>query len=187
MFEIDEEKKGVEKKFWDLSRQIVQEDLGLKIYYLDYVPGQKLLKVFIHQEEKLTASIEDCVKVDKAFDSYLERVDFIPEGFKLEVSSPGVYREIKNKQHFEMSKNEIVKIKISGEIRVFEENSVDSKSENHSFKGLLRGALKDVNDDGVFIEEEKKRQLYFIPFTSIKNAHLDPNWEDLIASSEVNV
>ena len=51
---------GVEKKFWELCLSVVQEQ-GLALYDLEFLPGQKLLRLYIMNPETKSAVIEDCI------------------------------------------------------------------------------------------------------------------------------
>ena len=52
------------------------------------------LRITIDSEEGIT--IEDCEKVHRAIDPLLDEADPIEEAYHLEISSPGIERELKN-------------------------------------------------------------------------------------------
>lgn len=56
------------------------------------------LRIFI--DNSPTVSIEDCEKMSRAIEKILDKEDFIKQGYYLEVSSPGIERELKNEKHF---------------------------------------------------------------------------------------
>lgn len=113
--DIHQERIGLEKKFFLLCDPVVQE-AGYRLYDLEYITGQKLLRLYIQDPRTGSALIEDCVKVDHALSEPFEKEDWIPEEITLEVSSPGVYRHIANLDHFKMSLGEMVAVVIMGQL-----------------------------------------------------------------------
>ena len=106
---INEEYKKLELKFYDLSKKVVSE-AGLDLYDISYSSTNGLLRVYIFNKETMTATIDNCVDVDRKFSPYLESEDWVPEKLTLEVSSPGVNRKIKTLDHFRMSVGNLVKV-----------------------------------------------------------------------------
>ena len=178
MFVLEEKRDGLERELYQISLQVVEEEAKLKLYDVEFIAGQKFLRVFIYQEGTMTATLDDCVKVDGLFTPHLEALSTLPESLRLEVSSPGVFRNIRTIDHLKMAVGEVIKIKVSRDIG---EEGVEA-----SFKGSLRGTLKELLEDRFILEESdsKKKRVYTIPLMALKKAHLDPNWEDLISSRE---
>ena len=77
----------------------VAEELGLWIWDVEFVKegARKVLRITIDSEEGV--NIEDCEKMHRAIDPLLDEADPIEEQYYLEVSSPGLEREIKNEDH----------------------------------------------------------------------------------------
>ncbi len=57
-------------------------------------------------------TIQDCENVSRALSDELDREDFIPEAYILEVSSPGLGRALKKDKHLQASLGEEVEIKL---------------------------------------------------------------------------
>ena len=98
--ELTKNLSQTEQKYTELAMKIVAE-CDLELYDLEFVQGSSTLRVFIRDPKTNTAEIDDCVKVDRAFSPYCEDLEWIPDNFILEVSSPGVYRSLKRLDHFE--------------------------------------------------------------------------------------
>ena len=167
--DIQQERLGLEKKFYLLCGPIVQE-AGYRLYDLEYVTGQKLLRLYIQDPRTGTALIEDCVKIDHALSEPFEKEDWIPEEVILEVSSPGVFRHLSNLEHFKMSIGEIISVLIVGQLS--DEQSAGSP------KGLkgekkFRGKLLEVNEENYLIEM-KGFQLK-LNYKQTKKVNLDPD------------
>lgn len=86
---------------------------GLRIYDTVFVKeGQdKVLRVFIDREGGLV-SIDECEEVSRFLSDELDRVDLIEEAYILEVSSPGIERQLKYDWHFEESVGKKVQVKL---------------------------------------------------------------------------
>ena len=84
----------------ELVRPII-ESMGLTLWDVRYVKegASWFLRIFIDKNEGVT--IEDCENVTRAVDEPLDRLDPIESSYCLEVSSPGVERELVQDWHFE--------------------------------------------------------------------------------------
>tara|TARA_Y100000590_G_scaffold417296_1_gene516903 strand:+ start:22 stop:540 length:519 start_codon:yes stop_codon:yes gene_type:complete len=169
--ELSKKRTGLEAKFFDLSQKIVSE-CGYEIYDLDYITGSSTLRVFIMDPKTNSALIDDCIKVDRAFNPYCETEDWIPDDFVLEVSSPGVYRSLKTLTHFEMAKGQIVTCSITGDLSDEQKNQLNNKKLSSSKK--FRGELKEVNNE--YFEIELNGLSLKLAFDQVKKANLDPDF-----------
>lgn len=94
-------KKGTASAVWELVEPIVN-DFSLVLWDVRYVKegAQWFLRVFIDKEDGLV-DINDCENVSRAIDKPLDELDPITDNYILEVSSPGVERELILDFHFE--------------------------------------------------------------------------------------
>ncbi len=92
--------KGICLKVYEIIEPIVSE-LGYRIWDVEYYKegSEQILCVTIDSEEGI--DILDCEKVSRAIDEPLDVHDPIPVEYFLQVSSPGVERELKRAEHFE--------------------------------------------------------------------------------------
>ncbi len=79
----------------------VAQECGVNIWDVRYVKegAEWYLRIFIDKEEGI--SIEDCEAVSRALDEPLEKNDPIKDAYILEVSSPGIERELVRMEHFD--------------------------------------------------------------------------------------
>lgn len=72
------------------------EELGYFLWDVEYVKegADMYLRITIDSEDGIT--IEDCEKMHRAIDPLLDEADPIEDAYHLEVSSPGIERELKN-------------------------------------------------------------------------------------------
>ncbi|MEE0839946.1 MAG: ribosome maturation factor RimP [Acutalibacteraceae bacterium] len=68
------------------------------------------LRIFIDKEEGI--SIDDCVNVSHAVDPIIDEADPIDRSYTMEVSSPGLCRELTRAEHFEIMNGQEVKVKL---------------------------------------------------------------------------
>jgi Uncharacterized protein conserved in bacteria len=83
-----------------------------ELYDVEYVKegGNWFLRVYIDKENGIT--VDDCEIVSRALSDLLDKHDFIPDSYILEVSSPGLGRQLKRDKHFEKSIGEEVELKL---------------------------------------------------------------------------
>lgn len=79
----------------------IAEELGYFLWDVEYVKegGRKILRITIDSEDGIT--IDDCEKMHRAIDPILDEADPIEEAYYLEVSSPGIERELRTDMHIE--------------------------------------------------------------------------------------
>lgn len=85
---------------WDLALPVAQEH-GVLLWDVRFVKegADWFLRVFIDREEQ-SVSIDDCVAVSRKLSDLLDQKDPIPQSYCLEVSSPGIERELIRPEHF---------------------------------------------------------------------------------------
>lgn len=96
---------------WELAKPIV-ESLNLLIWDVRFVKEGAgwYLRIFIDSEKGIT--IDDCEAVSRAIDEPLDRLDPIDQNYCLEVSSPGIERELVRQEHFDCFLGEDVLVKM---------------------------------------------------------------------------
>jgi len=94
-----------------LVEPIISE-MGLQLWDVRYVKEGALwyLRIFIDKPEGIT--IEDCERVTRAVDAPLDDLDPIEGSYTLEVSSPGIERELIRDEHFDQFLGAPVMIKL---------------------------------------------------------------------------
>ena len=100
-----------EQKTEKLITPIVTEN-HFELYDVEYVKegGNWFLRAYIDKENGI--SVDDCELVSRALSDLLDKNDFIPDAYILEVSSPGLGRQLKRDKHFEKSIGEEVEVKL---------------------------------------------------------------------------
>ena len=90
----------------------IAEANNVEIYDVEYVKegADWYLRAYIDKPEGV--NIIDCENVSRALSDALDREDFIPDAYILEVSSPGLGRTLKKDKHLLKSLGEEVEIKL---------------------------------------------------------------------------
>ena len=119
-------------------------DLGLSLWDVRYVKEGAVwyLRIFIDKDEGVT--IEDCENVTHAIDAPLDELDPIEGSYCLEVSSPGLERELIRYDHFDKFLGAPVMVKL---------HRADQNG-RREFKGTLISHDKD--DAEIFTQDGEK-------------------------------
>ena len=102
--------KNVAETVWQ-GIQPVADELGLIIWDVEFVKegARRILRVTIDHEDGIT--IDDCERMHRAIDPVLDEPDPIDTAYDLEVSSPGIERELRTDAHIDACVGERVKVK----------------------------------------------------------------------------
>ena len=89
----------------------VANELGYTLWDVEYVKegAKRILRITIDAEEGIT--IEDCERMHRAIDPVLDELDPIEDAYDLEVSSPGIERDIRTDAHVDACIGERVEIR----------------------------------------------------------------------------
>ena len=103
--------KSVTETVRDLAEPIA-ESLGCWVWDVEFVKEgtRKILRITIDSEDGI--DIDQCEKMHRAIDVVLDEVDPIAEAYYLEISSPGIERELKNDIHIEACEGWDVEVKL---------------------------------------------------------------------------
>jgi len=139
----------------ELVQPIVRE-WSLELVEVEFRPSGKrwLLRIYIDREEG--ATIADCERVSRDLDRVLDVEEVIDHPYTLEVSSPGLTRQLKKREDF---------VRYRGRAcRIITSTAVEGRNE-------FQGRIVDVAGEDVEVKEEKG--VRSIPLSAIKRAHLE--------------
>ena len=128
----------------------VAKELGLMLWDVRFVKegASWYLRIFIDKEGGV--DINDCVDMTHALNAPLDEADPIEQGYCLEVSSPGIERDLTRDEHFEAMQGRKIKLR---PIR-------PDENKQREFAGILEGYADGnitVSADGenrVFVKKE---------------------------------
>lgn len=89
----------------------VADTLGYTLWDVEYLKegARRILRVTIDKEEGIT--IEDCERMHRAIDPVLDEIDPIEDAYDLEVSSPGIERDLRTDAHIDACVGERVELR----------------------------------------------------------------------------
>ena len=170
MINMAKQRKGnTVETVWQLAQPIA-ESLGLKLWDVRFVKegATWILRIFIDKEDGV--NIEDCENMSRAVDGPLDEADPIDQAYCLEVSSPGIERELTRPEHFEQMTGEAVVLhlirpdaagqrELAGILNGLTEEGVNITDEDgveHAYprKDLSSVTLIDMFDEEDFAEED---------------------------------
>ena len=133
----------------------IADELGYELYHTEYVKenGEFYLRFYIDQEGGIKLS--DCEALSRRVSDVLDEKDPIKEAYFLEVSSPGLNRNLHKVEHFKRYIGREVVIKFA--------KSFDGKKN-------IKGLLKDVTEENIVVNADEE---IVIPYDKIKSANLD--------------
>jgi ribosome maturation factor RimP len=114
---------------------------------------QRVVRLYIDHAGGVTHEL--CGRVSEAVGRALDEVDAVGSSFTLEVSSPGLERPLRKREHFEAQLGKKVYVKAR--------EAVEGSK-------VWRGRLVEVTSDVVLVEENGKQVR--IQLSDISNAHL---------------
>jgi ribosome maturation factor RimP len=107
----NENSKDYVQKAEELLEPIMQKN-GFELVDVEYVKESGTWKLCIYVDKEGGITIEDCEKVNREFGGIMDREDFIPDSYILEVGSPGLGRQLKKEKDFNRSMGEDVEVKL---------------------------------------------------------------------------
>ncbi len=142
----------------------VVEGEGFVLYDVDFIEKQRKLVVTIDKPGGV--SIDDCALVSKALNLLLDVENLVPgeNPYDLEVSSPGLERDLKKLWHFEAAIEKPMKVVIK------------KGEEQESFGNLrsFKATLEKVEGQKLFFKEVESSKLknIVVPFEVVHKAHV---------------
>ncbi|MBO5514338.1 MAG: ribosome maturation factor RimP [Mogibacterium sp.] len=125
------------------------EEKNLELYRAEYKKEGKewVLRVFLDKpanSESEYVSIEECEDVTRWLSDILDKEDFIDRSYNLEVSSPGLDRELIKDSDYERFKGRLVEVKTYEQIN-------GSKEHEGTLLGREEGIVR-IEEDGNTLE-----------------------------------
>lgn len=150
----EKKKRGnVIQEIRELARPLA-ENLGLRLWdvRIQKEGANLYLRIFIDNDSGIT--LDDCVNMHHAIDAPLDELDPIEESYSLQVSSPGIERELILDEHFlsYIGSKVILKLHkaIDGQKEIF---GVLENYENDEITVLLENEIASFNKkDLVFVK-----------------------------------
>lgn len=148
-------KIDLENKLKELIKPLVDEQ-GYEFYHVEYVKenNEYYLRIYIDSDNGI--SLNDCEKISRLVSNLMDESDPIEDQYYLEVSSPGIDRQLFTNEH--MLK------------------SIDSKVVTKLLKAIngekvIKGILSEVKEDEIVILRDNNSII--IPKDKIKSINIE--------------
>lgn len=141
--------EGTARIVWKMALPYA-EKLGLSIWDVRYVRegGSYFLRIFIDKPGGV--GIEDCEAMSRAINTPLDELDPIRESYCLEVSSPGINRELARPEHYAACAGKRVAVRLIRPLPGGE------REISGSLAGFDSGIISLRNDSGETLEIAQK-------------------------------
>ncbi len=149
-----------ERQIAEKVRQIVEpivKNMGYRLFDVEFKSERGwVLRIILDKEGGIT--LGDCEEVSKRISALLDVEDIIPVSYVLEVSSPGLTRELTKPSHFEFFQGRL--------IRVVLREAVEGKRD---MKGYIEGLKEGI----LHLREKESNKDYHIPLSLVARANLE--------------
>ncbi|MBM4399221.1 MAG: ribosome maturation factor RimP [Candidatus Cloacimonetes bacterium] len=135
----------------DICRKIASE-MHLAVYDVEEKTTAKGKVIVVFVTKIGGVNLDECADFSRKLSEELDLLDFIPERYYLEVSSPGIERPLKLKTHYLSAINELVEI----------EWNLENK------RTRTKGWLTEVNPDSIVVRD--RDEMVEIPMPAIHKA-----------------
>ena len=137
----------------------IASDLGLYVYDLDLIRGRQLrIRLFADRLGKNGRSdgitVSECARLSRQLERTLELEGVVGPKYVLEVSSPGVERQLKTSEHFNNAIGEPLRVVLSN-------NHADS---------IVEGMLVAVDDEKITLKVNSGSEPVAIDQANVKKA-----------------
>jgi ribosome maturation factor RimP len=147
-------------RVWELAAPLVNSE-GMEIVDIEFryegSRGGKVLRLYLDKEGG--PNVDDLSRVSHQLSELLDTQDVVPGTYTLEVSSPGINRPLKRREHFARF--------VGKRIRVRTRDSIDGR---RSFLGTLQEVL----ENQITLKQEGAQ--YQIPFAVIEKSNYEHDW-----------
>lgn len=156
----------VEKVRAAAERAATENDLEL--VHAQIVGSSKNLTIRVFVDKPAGVTHDDCVRVSRQLDEILDREDFIAASYVLEVSSPGLERELYSFTDFEKFAGKLAKVKTSQPI-----------NGQKNFRGRIAAV-----ENGEIVFDDKTNGTVRFAFDAVAKANLEIDLEEELKGSE---
>ena len=164
----ENDRMKIEEKAEKLLEQIIEEENirpdeegNLSVYEIvdvEYVKEGSDLYLRAYVDKEGGINILDCERISRAFEELLDKEDFIPDAYILEVSSPGLTRALKKDRDFERNLGKPVEIHLFKPMEFPAEETAGKKKKKPDKVKILIGELKAYSADDISVDIGEKQE-----------------------------
>ena len=131
---------------------------GFECVEAEWMGNTKTLRIFV-ERTGVGMNIEGCVQVNALLNEYAPLDQMVSGSYQLEVSSPGIERPLRKKEHFQKHLGEMVQVKL-----------LDKQMERRSGTGRIKSV-------GETVALETDQGVWEFDFSKLQKAQLVFDWE----------
>lgn len=154
-------KEFIEERIRQIAEEIA-EKFGYELVHVEKKGAGKNQVVRVFIDKKGGISHADCSLFSNEFGGILDLEDLIPTEYTLEVSSPGLERELYSLKDFEKFAGNLAKVKLK--------TPIDGQKN-------FRGRILKVEDDEIFFSDKTVGEVNF-PYRIVNKANLEIDLEE---------
>lgn len=160
-------KLSVNERIREIAARLAEEN-ALEFVHAQIAGTSKNLTIRVFIDKPGGVTHEDCAKVSRNLDAILDHEDFIASAYLLEVSSPGLERELYSLKDFEKFVGSPAKVKIA-----------------EAFNGQknFRGRIKAVEGEEIVFDDKTTGTIRF-PYGAVAKANLEIDLDEELKRSE---
>ncbi len=109
------ENASIEERIREIAAGAAKKN-GVEFVHCEIVGAKRNMTVRVFIDKSGGVSVEDCATVSRSMEETLDADDFIPSTYLLEVSSPGLERELYSVADFKRFAGQKVKVKLASAV-----------------------------------------------------------------------
>ena len=164
---LDLMKYSVNERISEIAARAAEEN-GLELVHAQTFGTSKKLVITVFIDKPGGVTHEDCSKVSRKLDAVLDVEDFIPSAYLLEVSSPGLERELYSLRDFEKFVGSPAKVKTSAAI---------------NGQKNFRGRINSVENEEIVFDDKTSGTIRF-PYSAVAKANLEIDLDEELKRNE---
>lgn len=154
-------KQLIDERIREIAARAADES-KLELVHTQIVGASKNLTVRVFIDKQGGVTHEDCSAVSRQVGAVLDAEDFIPGNYTLEVSSPGLERELYSLKDFEKFSGSLAKVKTN--------TPIDGQKN-------FRGRIGSIENDEIIFEDKTRGTIRF-PYSAVAKANLEIDLEE---------
>lgn len=154
-------KEAIENRIRELAAKVA-DGLGHELVHAERVGAGRSQVVRVFIDKPGGVSHEDCSAFSREFGDLLDSEDLIPNEYLLEVSSPGLERELYSLRDFERYAGSLARVKTR--------NPIDGQK-------VFRGRIAGVRGEQIVFDDKVRGEVEF-PFNAVAKANLEIDLEE---------
>lgn len=159
--ERQEMKRLIDERIREIAARAAAES-NLELVHAQIVGASKSLTVRVYIDKPGGVTHDDCSTLSRKLDQILDAEDFIPGNYLLEVSSPGLERELYSLNDFAKFSGSLAKVKTN--------QAIDGQKK-------FRGRIGNVENDEIVFEDKTRGKIRF-PYSAVAKANLEIDLEN---------